>query len=139
MAIRTVGGVEVSSVQDIQAASHGGSVMRAGIIFQFSNNIIFAMLLLFVQLQVWQRGAPLSRSVGRPAILAVWIWTIMLLLRNGYRIVGLSDEWDGHIMRTEGYLLGLDMIPMALAIGAFAIFSPSLFLRPGKSHSMNGV
>lgn len=33
LAIQTVGGVEVSSGQDLQAINHGGSMMRAGIIF----------------------------------------------------------------------------------------------------------
>jgi hypothetical protein len=51
----------------------------------------------------------------------------MLLIRNGYRIVELSDGWKGHLMRTEGYLIGLDMVPMAVAVGVFIVFSPSHF------------
>ena len=53
----------------------------------------------------------------------------MVLIRNSYRIVELSDGWKGHLMRTEGFLIGLDMVPMAVAVGAFVVFSPSLFLR----------
>lgn len=53
----------------------------------------------------------------------------MVLIRNGYRIVELSDGWKGHLMRTEKYLIGLDMVPMAVGIGAFVVFSPSFFLH----------
>ena len=136
LAIQTVGGVEVSSAQDLQAANHGGNVMRAGIIFQFSNTALFTMLLLAAQIRMRQRGMPISKSVGRPAILVLWTSTLMLLLRNGYRIVELSQGWNGHVMRTENYLIGLDMAPMALAIGVFVVFPPSIFL---KTRKLSGV
>jgi hypothetical protein len=130
LAIQTVGGVEVSNARDMQAASHGGSVMRAGIIFQFSNTASFAALLLAAQLRLRKKGVTVSRSAGRPAVVALWVTTLLLLVRNGYRIVELSGGWNSHIMRTEGYLIGLDMVPMVLAIGCFLLFSPSLFLDP---------
>jgi hypothetical protein len=66
LAIQTVGGVEVSNARDMQAASHGGSVMRAGIIFQFSNTASFAALLLAAQLRLRKKGVTVSRSAGRP-------------------------------------------------------------------------
>jgi hypothetical protein len=33
-------------------------------------------------------------------------------------------------MRTEWYLVALDMVPMAVAVGVFIVFSPSVFLCP---------
>lgn len=56
----------------------------------------------------------------------------MVLLRNGYRIVELSGGWKGHLMRTETYLIYLDMVPMAIGVGVFVIFSPSFFFRDDK-------
>lgn len=65
-------------------------------------------------------------------MVALWVSTLMLLLRNAYRIVELSEGWNGHIMRTEAYLIGLDMAPIALAIGSFVVFSPSCFFALEK-------
>jgi RTA1 like protein len=137
LAIQTVGGVEVSNAQNLQDISHGGSVMRAGIIFQFSNTIVFAVLVLATILRLNRNSLTLLDVAGWPAMLCMCVSTLMVLLRNGYRIVELSDGWEGHVMRTEGYLIGLDMVPMAVAIGSFLIFSPSLFFFSAKRE--NGV
>lgn len=127
LAIQTVGGVEVSSAEDLQEIHHGGSVMRAGIIFQFSNTVVFALLVLAATLRLRRKTLTLLDVAGLPMMVAMCISTLMLLLRNAYRIVELSEGWNGHVMRTEGYLIGLDMVPMAVAIGTFVVFSPSLF------------
>ncbi|KAH8913026.1 hypothetical protein BR93DRAFT_922993 [Coniochaeta sp. PMI_546] len=127
LAIQTVGGVEVSSAEDLQEIHHGGSVMRAGIIFQFSNTVVFALLVLAATLRLRRKTLTLLDVAGWPMMVAMCISTLMLLLRNAYRIVELSEGWNGHVMRTEGYLIGLDMVPMAVAIGTFVVFSPSLF------------
>lgn len=132
LAIQTVGGVEVSSAQDLQDIRHGGSVMCAGIIFQFSNTVVFAVLVLAAVLRLQRKTLTLLDVAGWPTMVAMCVSTLMLLLRNAYRIVELSEGWNGHVMRTEVYVIGLDMVPMAIAIGCFVIFSPSLFFTSIK-------
>lgn len=63
----------------------------------------------------------------------------MVLIRNGYRIVELSDGWKGHLMHTERYLIGLDMVPMAVGVGAFVAFPPSFFLQEEKKLETNSM
>jgi hypothetical protein len=41
-------------------------------------------------------------------------------------------------MRTEWYLVALDMVPMAVAVGAFIVFSPSFFLCPENQEKEKG-
>jgi hypothetical protein len=133
LAIQTVGGVQVSSADDLQDTLHGGNVMRAGIIFQFSNTVVFTLLVLAATLRMRTKTVTLQDVAGWPMMVALCVSTLMLLIRNAYRIVELSGGWDGHLMRTEAYLIGLDMVPMSVAIGSFVVFSPSLFLSPRKA------
>ena len=123
----------MSSAENLEDINHGGSVMRAGIIFQFSNTVVFAVLVLVMMLRLWKKSLTLLDVAGWPVIVSMCISTLMLLIRNGYRIVELSDGWQGHVMRTEAYLIGLDMTPMAIAVGIFLTFSPSMFLHPSKN------
>ncbi|KAJ5176367.1 uncharacterized protein N7482_002244 [Penicillium canariense] len=138
LAIQTVGGVLVSSAEDYEQLSHGGDVMRSGIIFQFSNTVIFVVLLVGVILRQ-QKRRTLASQARWPVMTALCVSTLMVLIRNGYRIVELSDGWKGHLMHTERYLIGLDMVPMAVGIGAFVIFSPSFFLHEEKKLEINSM
>jgi hypothetical protein len=129
LAIQTVGGVEVSSATNYEQLTHGAGVMRSGIIFQLSNTVVFVVLILGTLLRLRVKRTTLVSVAGLPVMIAMCLSTLMVLIRNSYRIVELSDGWKGHLMRTEGFLIGLDMVPMAVAVGAFVVFSPSLFLR----------
>ncbi|KAJ5096806.1 hypothetical protein N7456_007527 [Penicillium angulare] len=132
LAIQTVGGVLVSSAQNYDQLNHGSSIMRSGIIFQFSNTVLFVILLFGTAFRLRANGIKLLPIAGWPAIAAIWVSTVMVFVRNAYRIAELSGGWNGHLMRTEWYLVGLDMVPMVVAVGAFVVFSPSLFFDDRK-------
>lgn len=132
MAIQTVGGVFVSGAQNYDQLNHGSSVMRSGIIFQFSNTFIFVILIVGAIFRVRMKGIWVSSVAGWPAMIAMWVSTLMVFIRNAYRIAELSGGWKGHLMRTEWYLVALDMVPMAMAVAAFVVFSPSLFFYHAK-------
>ncbi|RHZ47231.1 RTA1 domain-containing protein [Aspergillus thermomutatus] len=132
LAIQTVGGVLVSSAQNQDQLDHGSNVMRAGIIFQFSNTVLFVALLLGTIFRLRTKGIRQLSVIGWPVMLAMWVSTVMVFVRNAYRIAELSGGWQGHLMRTEGYLIALDMVPVAVAVGAFVVFSPSFFFCDGE-------
>jgi hypothetical protein len=104
--------------------------MRSGIIFQFSNTVLFVALMLGTAFRLRTKGIRLLSITGWPVMVAMWGSTIMVFVRNAYRIAELSGGWKGHLMRTEWYLVALDMVPMAVAVGVFIVFSPSVFLCP---------
>jgi hypothetical protein len=124
--------VQVSSATDLLSINAGRIVARNGIIFQFSNTAVFALLVPVTALYLRWRKEPrtLLDVAGWAALIAMGVSTAMLLIRNAYRILELSDGWNGRVMRTEGYLIGLDLAPMAVAVGVFLVCSPSLFLAP---------
>lgn len=70
-------------------------------------------------------------------MLAMWVSTVMVFVRNAYRIAELSGGWNGHLVRTEWYLVAFDMGPMAVAVGAFVVFSPSLFFEDEHQGDVN--
>ena len=128
LSIQTVGGVDVSSAQDLDQLKSGSRVMLDGIIFQFSNTVLFVVMLLGTIVRLRMKDMRLVSVLGWPVMLALWISTVMVLFRNAYRIVELSGGWNGHVSRTEWYLITFDMVPMAVAVGVFVVFSPSIFL-----------
>lgn len=132
LAIQTVGGVLVSSAQNYDQLNHGSSVMRSGIIFQFSNTVLFVALMLGTAFRLRTKGVQILSITGWPTMAAIWGSTMMVFARNAYRIAELSGGWKGHLMRTECYLVALDMVPMAIAVGVFIVFSPSVFFCPEK-------
>ena len=129
LAIQTVGGVKVSSAKTYGQLRHGAGIMRSGIIFQFSNTVVFVVLVLSTMLRSRRKSTTLVSLANWQVLVAIGVSTVMLLIRNAYRIVELSDGWKSHLMRTEDYLIGLDMVPMAVAIGVFIILPPSFFLH----------
>lgn len=106
--------------------------MLSGIIFQFSNTVLFVVLLLGTIFRLKTKGIRLTSIAGWPAMVVLWVSTVMVLLRNAYRIAELSKGWKGHLMRTEWYLIAFDMGPIAAAVGIFIIFSPCFFFCDDK-------
>ncbi|KAB8223443.1 RTA1 like protein-domain-containing protein [Aspergillus novoparasiticus] len=133
LSIQTVGGVLVSCAQSLAQLDHGSHVMRAGIIFQFSNTVLFVALLSLTIFRLRKKGMQPLSVAGWPVMLAIWVSTVMIFVRNAYRIAELSGGWNGHLMRTEWYLIAWDMVPVAVAVGAFVVFSPSFFFSDGTS------
>jgi hypothetical protein len=132
LAVQTVGGVQVSSAKDYQQLSDGAMIMRGGIIFQFSNTIVFVVLLIITHFRLRNKAMTMREVAGWPVMAALYISTGMIFVRNGYRIAELTYGWKGRLVRTEAYLLGLDMGPMVLAVGALVVFAPSIFLERPK-------
>ena len=124
--------VLVSNAQNYDQLNHGSSVMRSGIIFQFSNTVMFVALILVTIFRLRMKGIRLPSVTGWPAMVAMRASTVMVFVHNAYRIAELSGGWKGHLMRTEWNLIALDMGPMAVAVGAFVVFSPFLFFFDDK-------
>jgi magnesium-transporting ATPase (P-type) len=139
LSIQTVGGVEVSSAYNHSDLNHGVRVIQAGVAFQFSNTVMFVLLVLATNFRLQKKGPTIISTAGWPAMVVMCVSTLMLLIRNGYRIFELSAGWHGRLLRTQGYLIGLDMAPMAVAVAAFILLSPCLFFRPGQSRPRSTV
>jgi len=59
---------------------------------------------------------------------AITISTLMMILRGVYRSIELAQGWTGYLITHEGYIIGLDAIPMVIAMGTLAVLSPGSLL-----------
>ena len=142
LAIQTVGAVEVSNLSVLESGNpesikHGNNILRSGIAFQLSNTVMFSILILAAIL--WQRSrsqTTLLELAGWPIMFSISLSTVMLLIRNAFRVFELGGGYNNSVMRTERYLIGWDMVPMAVAIGILTVFSPCCFLAPAKRESL---
>ena len=105
--------------------------MVAGIISQLVCGCVFAIILGIVIL----RGAPQIEK-NRPVLLVVVatvLSTAMMVLRGVYRSIELSQGWTGFLITHQGYVIGLDAVPMVLAMGGLAIFNPGMLFARQKA------
>ena len=93
---------------------------------------MFVILIVTTMFKLRTKEIRLLSVTGWPVMVAMWVSTVMVFVRNAYRIAELSDGWKGHLMRTEWYLVAFDMVPVAVAVGVFVVFSPSLFFCDEK-------
>ncbi|OBS28209.1 hypothetical protein FPOA_02150 [Fusarium poae] len=56
------------------------------------------------------------------------ISVVFVYIRCIYRTVELLEGWEGHLLKTEGYFIGLDGVCIAVAILIFCIFDPAVLL-----------
>ncbi len=56
----------------------------------------------------------------------------MMVLRGVYRSIELVQGGRGYLIIHEGYVLGLDAVPMMIAMGVLANFNPGWLLSKQK-------
>ena len=56
----------------------------------------------------------------------------MMVLRGVYRSIELVQGWRGYLITHEGYVIGLDAVPMMIAMGVLANFNPGWLLSKQK-------
>lgn len=55
-------------------------------------------------------------------------------IRSFYRVVELSQGYQGHLATTEAFFYGLDTLPLFLAISIYTPFWPGRFIRNESSN-----
>lgn len=96
--------------------------MMAGIIIQLVSMSVFGLLWLIF---LWRaRAVPISRIL----IVTTTFAAAMIIIRNFYRAIELSQGWKGYLITHEVYFAVLDGALMALAVGTFNIFFPTRYV-----------
>ncbi|ENH66900.1 Sphingoid long-chain base transporter RSB1 [Fusarium oxysporum f. sp. cubense race 1] len=108
--------------------------MVAGIIFQLVSMTGFCILFAIFVLRT--RGLELAKG-QRFVIYATIISVVFVYIRCIYRTVELLEGWDGKLMKTEGYFIGLDGVCIAVAILIFCIFDPTVLLDHDKQPELS--
>lgn len=108
----------------------GARMMVGGIIFQLACVTLFALLFIIF---IWRsRRVDLSRSQNL-VIYATCVSVTAVFIRCIFRSIELLEGWDGELMRTERFFIGLDAVCMAVAIGAYNIIDPAVLLAGEKA------
>ncbi|SPO01740.1 related to YER185w, Rta1p [Cephalotrichum gorgonifer] len=110
----------------------GARMMVGGIIFQLACVTLFTVLFVIF---IWRtRRVDMSRGQN----LVVWATCVSVtavFIRCVFRAVELLQGWEGYLMKTEGFFIGLDAVCMVIAIGVYNIIDPSVLLTGGKPDS----
>ena len=102
--------------------STGTHIMLAGIIIQLVSMSIFCMLWL------WFAWAARSEPYSRILLVSTSFVAALILIRNFYRAVELSQGWDGYLITHEVYFTVLDGALMALAPIIYNVFFPAKYV-----------
>lgn len=107
----------------------GANLMVAGIIFQLVSMSGFCILFAIF---LWRtRRLTLLRG-ERFVIYATTVSVVAVYIRCIYRTIELLEGWDGMLMKTEGFFIGLDGVCIVIAIAIFCIFDPAVLLATDK-------
>jgi hypothetical protein len=131
------GGLAGGAYSSGRSTQPGTTTMIVGVIAQLAAAVIFSLLLFFVLYRGWdglKRNRPLSLMAS-----ATVFATMMMITRNVYRSIELSEGWRGYLITHERYVLALDALPMVLSMGVYVIFHPGQqFARDGAETGNEG-
>ncbi|GAA5918061.1 hypothetical protein JCM6882_006220, partial [Rhodosporidiobolus microsporus] len=75
----------------------------------------------------------------RPFGIVLAVTCIGILVRSVFRIVEYSEGYYGPLATGEGYLYGLDMLPLWLSMTAFVFFFPPRFIEAARELNRNSL
>ncbi|KAF2197993.1 putative RTA1 domain protein [Delitschia confertaspora ATCC 74209] len=134
------------------AASHndkdptvGNNIMIAGLAVQVFTLLIFIILACDFAFRTMSRIKSLGAEALDPThaklrgswsfkgfLFALAFATLCIFTRSVYRVAELSEGWDGHLIKTQRYFIGLEGAIVGAAVLALNAFHPGLCFREGK-------
>lgn len=119
-------------------ASMGNNIMIAGLSVQVFTLLVFILLALDFAIRTKRRVSQLGTTgaldprhvklreswVFKGFLVALSFSTLCIFTRCVYRVAELSEGWDGHLIKTQKYFIGLEGVVVVLAALALNIFHP---------------
>lgn len=112
LVLQAVGGALASTASTQETLDVGTWIMVGGILFQILGMTCFACLGILFYLAARKESVSIDRAVLSVSIFA----TVMIFLRNIYRVVELIQGWNGYVNTHERFIIGLDGVPMVLCM-----------------------
>lgn len=129
LVVQAVGGALASAALSAHRdMSNGTHIMIAGIAFQMASTLAFATCMVDCVLRTIHRPrGTIPKSVS--FLFAAMVLSVLCICtRSIYRLAELSQGWTGYLITHEKYFIILDAVMMAIAVGIFVIFHPSLMV-----------
>jgi hypothetical protein len=139
------GGIASSASHRDKDPTVGNNLMIAGLSVQVFTLLIFILLALDFSLKTLRRIRALgSQGALDPAhsklrqsrafqgfLAALSFATLCIFTRSVYRVAELSEGWNGHLIKTQRYFIGLEGAIVGAAVLALNAFHPGLCFREG--------
>jgi len=103
----------------------GTHIMVSGIIFQLASLLVFSALFTLVTLRALrEKGEILAQRKVRYVVAATVLSVVVIVTRSIYRTIELLQGWNGYLINTERFFVGLDGALMVVAVGVFNVAQP---------------
>ncbi|KAF1987843.1 RTA1-domain-containing protein [Aulographum hederae CBS 113979] len=139
------GGLASSQSHQNKDPTTGNNIMIAGLAFQVATLLVFIVLAADFSVRTWMRVKSLGREGAldptherlrsswafQGFLIALALSTLCIFTRCVYRVAELSDGWDGHLINTQRYFIGLEGALVAISVLVLNAFHPGLCFREG--------
>lgn len=129
--------------------SNGNHIMIAGLAFQVITLLVFMILAADFALTTYKRSKALGTTQAldqthtklrnsfkfRGFLYALTFATLCIFTRSVYRVAELSEGWEGHLIKTQKYFIGLEGAIVAAGVLALNVFHPGLGFREGYNET----
>jgi len=134
------GGLAATAASNNKSPTLGGNIMLGGIVIQMIALTLYIILAAEFMFRFLKdrpfkrpneeniRGAYMLDGNMKTLIWSMTFGTVLLYIRSIYRVVELTDGWDGKIITTEIYFVILDGVMIIGAIWCMNIFHPGRLL-----------
>ncbi|TFK43477.1 RTA1-like protein [Crucibulum laeve] len=141
--IQAIGGAMSVSANAPDRALAGSRVFLAGLAAQLLSFFVFTCLyIVFLnrvrkyQPEVWNMDANKSWLTSwRTLAVVLFVSCIGILIRSGFRVVELSEGFQGRLATSEAFFYGLDTLPLFIAITVYVPFWPGRFISPAEDQT----
>ncbi|KAF1816639.1 putative sphingoid long-chain base transporter RSB1 [Eremomyces bilateralis CBS 781.70] len=141
------GGIAASASHSDRDPTAGNNIMIAGLAFQVFTMLMFIIFSLVFAWRVYSlmrsqgADAALEQGAGlatlrssfkfKAFIVTLSFATLCIFTRCVYRVAELSEGWDGRLISTQRYFIGLEGAVIAAGIVALNLFHPGMCFQQG--------
>lgn len=139
------GGLASAKSHADQDPTVGNNIMIAGLAIQVVTLLVFIILALDFAFRTWKRirelGAQNALDSTHAKLRSSWAFkgflvalslaTLCIFTRSVYRVAELSEGWNGRLIKTQSYFIGLEGAIIGVAVLALNAFHPGLCFREG--------
>jgi hypothetical protein len=145
----TGGGMASSATHNNRDPTPGNNIMIAGLAFQVVTLVLFMILATDFAIKTWLRVSRMGKEEAldpkhaalrssfkfRAFLFALAFATLCIFTRSVYRVAELSQGWQGHLIKTQKYFIGLEGAIVAAGILSLNAFHPGIcFQEAFASH-----
>lgn len=138
------GGLASARSHANESPAVGDNIMVAGLSVQVATLFIFIILAADFGIRTWRRTKQMGKEALDPThaklresrafkgfLIALAFATLCIFTRSVYRVAELSEGWNGHLIKTQKYFIGLEGAIVGAAVLALNAFHPGLCFREG--------